>query len=480
MQDKQINLNAAALIGVLRSIENEHNEFNFLNIDLSNQTTPDELTKIAELIFSLNRYKELAIRNNLVYTNLLHQNISTQQTPKSIKDDKSYVVIGGTSGLGLETVKWLAQKGAKQIAIISRSGAKKEAIDVFDALTHVQVKEYLADVANLEQIKEVFSAIESHFSPIAGIVFAAGILSDGAFDNLSKEQFLEVIQIKATGAWNVHLLSEHLALDFFCLYSSAAGIFGSPGQSNYAAANTMLDLLAQYRVANGKTASTIDWGTIADVGLSAREDIRGERLLSQGVVPIYPRDLPSYFDSLILSDQSQIIALQIDFEKWASYNNAIRNNYFYKNVLIQKEEAKAIEIEKAEFNSLEEERKYIHKQIKQHIATVTKIAFHKIKEEDTFKSIGVDSLLALQIKNKLQEDFSLLLNISAIWSYPTVNKLTDFIVQQLKLEEKYHTDHIAAAQPSIENLTTNEHIEKDVKDLSLDELLKELSSKLDN
>ena len=474
--DTTINLNASTITGVLRTIENEHNEYSFLHIDISNAIHEEELKQIPALIFTDKQYNEIALRKNLVFANSITSIKSTKIT-KTIKQYTTYIVVGGTSGLGLETVKWLAAKHAKHIAIISRNGASDATKEIYNQLTQTQIVEYFADVSDVEPLKNAIDKIKGELPKVAGIVFAAGVLDDGAFDNLSKQQFQNVIQLKANGAWNLHQLFQNNELDFFALYSSAAGIVGSAGQSNYAAANTFLDQLANYRNVNGQTAIAIDFGTIAEVGLSARQENRGERLIEQGVSPIYPIDLPFYFDALILSNASQIMALQIDFEKWSTFNSTIKSTYFYKNVVQQKSETIVVVNDKLnEFQNLVAHVNHIKQRIKNYISIVTKIAITKIKEDDTFKSIGVDSLLALQIKNKLQEEFSLQLNVSAIWSYPTTNKLADFMAKELKLSEKYaikNEENITIIQP-IKN-----DIESAVKNLSLEELMKELASKVD-
>lgn len=467
--DTTVNLNASTITGVLRTIENEHNEFSFLHIDISNEIKEEELKQIPNLIFTDKKYKELSVRNNLVFTNTITK-ISEHKITQKIRQDATYLVVGGTSGLGLETVKWLSAKNARHIAVISRNGANDATKEIFDQLNQTQIVEYFADVADAEQIQQAIEKIKNELPQLAGIIFAAGILDDGAFDNLSKQQFQNVIQLKANGAWNLHQLFQNNELDFFALYSSAAGIVGSPGQSNYAAANTFIDQLANYRNANGQSAIAIDFGTIAEVGLSARQENRGERLIEQGVLPIYPSDLPLYFDALILSNASQIMALQIDFEKWATFNTSIKSTNFYKNVVQQQTENSITKNEmQNEFSNLTAHVNHIKQRIKNYISAVTKISINKIKEDDTFKSIGVDSLLALQIKNKLQEEFLLQLNVAVIWSYPTTNKLADFIAKELKLEDKYTAIKVEPTTTTIEN---------EVQNLSLDELLKQLSEKV--
>lgn len=471
--DTQINLNATTFIGILRTLENEHEEIDFLLLDVSNEIKTSELEQIPNWIFSDNKYKEIAIRNQTAFTDTLLKMEKAPLATKTILQHKTYIVIGGTNGLGLTTVKWLVQHQAKNIVVISRSGAKEEAQILFQQYRKdgISISDVKADVTNIESLKNSIEIPNN----IGGIFYAAGLLDDGAFENLSKQQFENVLNTKAIGAWNVHQLTQHVPLDFFVLYSSAAGIVGSAGQSNYNAANTFMDSLAHYRRANQLSAISVNFGTIAEIGLAARQENRADRLAEQGVTAILPNELFHYFDTLFLSNETQTVALAIDFEKWAKFNHAVTHNHFYSSVV----KAPIIEFKKEEtsYQSKEEHLQFIKSKIKQHISTSTKLAVSKIKEDETFKGLGVDSLHALQLKNKLQEDFNLMFNVAVIWQYPTVQKLSDFIATELKLNVKYAENVIAENRIIAENPTDS--IEDAVKKLSLEDLMKELSSKID-
>ena len=472
--ENQANLNASMITGVLRTLENEHDEINFLQLDVSNEITQAEISKITPLIFVENKYKEIAIRENTILTPVLEKNTTALKKSKKIYADKTYIVVGGTSGLGLTTVKWLVENKARNIVVLSRNGANAETKLLYEKYKSagINIKDIQADVTDIESLKAALSAVLN----IAGVFYAAGILDDATFENITREQFERVIKTKAIGAWNVHLLTQNDVLDFFVLYASAAGIVGSAGQANYNAANTFLDNLAQHRNANNQCALSVDFGTIASIGLAARQDNRADRLAEQGVTAILPNDLFAYFDTLFLSDATQIMAMDIDFSKWAFNNHAVTQNNFYSNVVqsYTKEEIHQKNI----FTTLDEYKKYIKDKIKQHISSATKLAVSKIKEDETFKALGVDSLHALQLKNKLQDDFNLQLNVAVVWQFPTVHKLSDYISKALNLEEQF------AAVPEIETtepvLTSNENsIETEVKNLSLEDLMKELSNKVD-
>src|SRR5262249_49797457 len=129
-----------------------------------------------------------------------------------------------------------------------------------------------ADVADAAQFSAALRRIESSLPPMRGIFHAAGIVDDGILLHQTAERFAKVAASKVSGAWNLHQLTRGLDLDFLVLFSSTAGLLGSPGQANYAAANAFLDVMAHHRNSAGLRTISIDWGPWTDSGLGARTD----------------------------------------------------------------------------------------------------------------------------------------------------------------------------------------------------------------
>ena len=470
--DKQINLNASLVAGALGSIQNEHPEFNFLHVDISFGLIQEELKSLTTLLSTEHKYKNIALRNLKIYTPLLEKLETLSRKSVDIVADGTYLITGGTSGLGLEFAKWLSVNGARNIALVSRSGEHPEtkaAIDFIEK-NNTTVFVYKADISHLTEVTGLINTIESAQPKIAGVIHAAAVLEDGLFLNLTEEQFIKPVLSKAIGIWNLHVALKDYSLSCFITFSSAANLLGTSAQANYNAANQMTDSLIRYRRNNNLTGTTVNWGNIASVGMAAQDKVRGERLAAQGIDLIYPDELTVYFDLIFSDETGQVIPLKIDFEKWSETNEFVKNNYFFSKVLQVKETANN---HKDIFNqsSLHSATHLIKQVIKQNISIITKIPVPKIKEDDTFKSIGIDSLMALQLKNKLQTIYSLSLNVSSVWAHPTVEKYATFIAEELKLPEKYQS---AADKPLLEENNS----EDSVKKLSLDELMKELNSKV--
>jgi acyl carrier protein len=129
------------------------------------------------------------------------------------------------------------------------------------------------DVARAEELAVLLARPE--LEGLRGIIHAAGVLDDGALLQLTPERLRAVLRPKAAGGWNLHTLTRGLALDFFVLCSSAAAVFGSSGQANYAAANAYLDALAHHRRGLGLPALSVNWGPFAGAGMAARTPMSG-------------------------------------------------------------------------------------------------------------------------------------------------------------------------------------------------------------
>lgn len=475
LSDKNINLPAAILNGLGRTIDAEMDEFLQKRIDLPYTPTEDEIVMAAFLICQKIEQKEIVIRDKKLKTPILSRfegSISEKIT--AFNANGAYLITGGTSGLGLLYAKWMVEKGARNIALLSRSGEKAETIDAISIMESLgaKVKVYNADVSNMDALSTVITQMENELGKWIGVVHAAGILDDASILKVTPAQFSRVMDSKVKGAWNLHLLSVNKQLDIFIMFSSGASVLGTAGQGNYVAANTFLDQLAHYRVSNGYEAMAINWGNIGEVGLAAAAKNRGERLKEQGMNAFLPSILPNYFNALQGLSGAQWLMMDIDFEKWAVSNPSISTNYFFKNVVKFKMETsnKGNKEGILKASSLAQAKRQLGELLKSIVSGTTKVPVNKIREDATFKSMGIDSLMALQLKNKLQTEFGITLAVSSIWAHPTVEKYGDFLLKELKIEDQFIVK--VENQPVVEKPNNEES-----EELSFEELMKQLEEK---
>ncbi|KAI0434033.1 reducing type I polyketide synthase [Xylaria sp. FL1042] len=192
----------------------------------------------------------------------------------NLRSDVSYLIVGGLKGLCSSLAIFLAQNGAKNIAVLSRSGhddeaSQKVANNIRALGSHIDLLQ--ADITNIEEVRAAFASTSA---PIGGIVQGAMVLRDRVFEQMSVEEYHAALGCKIQGTWNLHqaAMERGLILDFFTMLSSISGLCGSKGQANYAAGNTFLDAFAAYRQSLGLAACSVDLGVIQDVGYMAEKN----------------------------------------------------------------------------------------------------------------------------------------------------------------------------------------------------------------
>ncbi|CAM9882194.1 unnamed protein product, partial [Chrysoparadoxa australica] len=239
----------------------------------------------------------------------------------------TYIISGGLGALGLVLARQMLTEGAGHLVLLSRSGLPKE--DAVELLQDVQqlssgVSTVACDVSDAEQVKRLATVLKD-LPPVRGIVHAAGVLDDALLKNQSAERFSRVFGPKVEGGWNLHQLSvsEGWQLEFFIGYSSISGALGSPGQSNYAAANTCLDGLMRYRRSLDLPGTSIQWGPWSEVGMAARLSEEAQQGMSlSGMSGISVESAGSLLGLLASGSLSQAVVAEVD---WQVYKQLFPN-----------------------------------------------------------------------------------------------------------------------------------------------------------
>ncbi|KAK5055268.1 hypothetical protein LTR84_013018 [Exophiala bonariae] len=186
----------------------------------------------------------------------------------SLNPDASYVLAGGSGGIGPFISAWLADHGAKNIIVLSRSGIKSpEATEVYNALgvRGVSIADIHCDITNRSDVAAAVKECQEKMPPIKGVIMGAVMLNDSVFDNMTYENWRNCLDPKVRGTWNLHNAMPK-DMDFFVCLSSIAGCVGNRGQGNHAAESTYQGALMQHRHNLGLPGCSIDIGTILGVG----------------------------------------------------------------------------------------------------------------------------------------------------------------------------------------------------------------------
>ncbi|MEP7242730.1 MAG: SDR family NAD(P)-dependent oxidoreductase, partial [Gammaproteobacteria bacterium] len=350
----------------------------------------------------------------------------------------TYLITGGLKGLGLLTAQWLAGKGAKHLLLAGRSAPDEVGRAAIDALTEsgVEVAVVRADVSTDAGVARLMACLADELPPLAGVVHCAGVLDDGVLARQTPARFVAVMGPKADGAWRLHQAlakNGHRPL-FFAMYSSMSSVFGSPGQGNYVAANAFLDALAHYRDALDLPALSINWGAWKEVGMAARGNTVA-RAGSQGIGALAPSEGMQAFDALLRTAPVQISVAPIDWPVLLSQFTDLPRPPLLSDLLVSAQERAHVartdgkaKSSAAELEALDPAARLLRVRalVRRELATVLALSDASIiGDEQPFTSLGLDSLTAVELRNRLQSTLGRPVSATAAFEWPTIAALAE-------------------------------------------------------
>ena len=358
----------------------------------------------------------------------------------------AYIITGGTSGLGLLTAEWLAARGATHLVLCSRSGGDDSTRDAVARLTAggVRVDVGALDVADAHALGALLDRVR-RVSPIRGVIQSAGRLDDGAVLQLDASRMATVFAPKVTGTWNLHALTRSDALDFFICYASVAGALGSAGQANHAAANTFIDALVHHRRASGLPAVSIDWGVWAEIGAAVRTGVVA-RASGAGLRTLSPDDGMRIVGGVLDGSAAQVIALPVDWNVFLSARSALVPPTFAR-VARRRAPLRVSAAPAATTTgvpggtSLVQElgdavparrptvlRSYLRTRVAK---TLGLGDGGMVDDRQPLRDAGLDSLLAIELRNVLGTAIGRTLPATLLFDYPTINDLSAYLLVTL-------------------------------------------------
>jgi NADPH:quinone reductase-like Zn-dependent oxidoreductase/acyl carrier protein len=339
-----------------------------------------------------------------------------------VREDGTYLITGGLGGLVLRTARWLVDEGARSLVLVGRSApspAARDAVREIEALgARVAVRQ--ADVSRREDVSRLLAETAGDAPPLRGVIHAAGVLDDGALLRTTWERIVPVLAAKAEGAWNLHRSTRDLPLDFFVMYSSVASVFGSPGQAGYAAANAFLDGLAHRRTFEGRPALSVNWGPWAEVGMAAAQDEAIRRRRAQGGAdPISPADGLRALEELLGRRVAQAVVFPV---RWATFLGGRDVPPFLRDVVRGSAPARppaagqgpALLREIAEAPESERAGVLLAHVRQQALKVLGLGAGHPLDPDQPLSSLGLDSLMAVELRNALGESLGVKVELGRI------------------------------------------------------------------
>ncbi|MGA6153853.1 SDR family NAD(P)-dependent oxidoreductase [Stenotrophomonas sp. NPDC087984] len=366
---------------------------------------------------------QLALRHGAVLAPRLVPARSDGDIPR-IPADATVLVTGGTSGLGALVARHLAgTHGVRHLVLVSRSGPRADgAAELVAELGELGATADVVacDIADRDQVRALLDGIDEF--PLAGVVHAAAVLDDGIITSMTPDRLRTVAAPKIDGALNLHRLTEGMDLALFVLFSSAAGILGSPGQANYAAANTFLDALATQRRATGLTGHSLAWG-LWEEATTLTAPVKGTRPQAAVGALSTAEGLAAFDRALAGTDPVTVPARRAPVARGPVRPTA------------------AVAVAEPDFAarmgalSPAERKRELLRLVREQAAAVLGFARRdEIDPQRPFLNAGFDSLTAVDLRNRLNTVTGLRLPPATTFDFPTPDALAGKMAEELAPE----------------------------------------------
>ena len=383
--------------------------------------------------------------------------MSTSSAPAvRLRPDATYLISGGLGALGLLTARWMTGHGACSLLLLGRSAPDERAQSQIAELeaAGAQIRVVQVDVAVAAELRQTLEEVGRSSPPLRGVIHSAGLLDDGVLTQQTPERFGRVMAAKVAGAWNLHLLTQRDALDFFIMYSSAASLLGSAGQANHSAANAFLDALAHFRRAARLPGLSINWGPWLGVGEASKRQA-GKRLGMKGMGAIAPEQGLRILERVWDGARAQMAVLPIQWPQFLDHYPDVALLSDFRGEADQRSGGPSLRSLLAQ-TPQRERPSAVATFIAAQVARVLGLpSAAEIDHETGFFDLGMDSLTSVELRNRLQAELGCQLPTTSMFDFPNVGALARFVVRevlQFDGEEPSSTPSLPVALRAEENV----------------------------
>lgn len=359
-------------------------------------------------------------------------------TKLQLHNDKSYLITGGASGLGVHLARFLVDRGARHVVLASRSGPKNledEAIITSMKKQGATVYVESVDVNLTASVASIFDEGQP-WPRIVGVIHCAAVIHDAFSHDITIDAFWKVYGPKAIGAWNLHLATQDKALDFFIMTSSVSSISAGAGTFSYSAANQFLDSLAHHRRASGLAGLSLNLGLLGDfagiVGKAVSPVDLVENLSMQGLSLLRLPIILSLLERMILHNATQRLSLGMDVSKFLKAYPHLSSNGLFSMLGGEVDDIVSSEIHGLMSRLSRPERlEMIADTLRIGLAKIVGLEPSRISVTEKIDQYASDSLTLTQMRGVIMREFQVTLPLMRLFQGPTLQEIAEDVGHSL-------------------------------------------------
>lgn len=438
-----MNLAQSVLWGFAKTLGMEFEKLYGGIVDTDDLNDTANIVEIADIILYGSSY-EVCIREGTVYTSRLLKHseyirrIETKPKAITVRENATFVIAGGTGFLGMTYLEALANLGAKYIAVLCRRKPDQEYKNHIEELQKehsMTIRLYLTDICDYSRLEETIQQIKADMPEIRGIVNASGVIRDKMIPDMSWEDYEYVLEPKMAGNINLYRSVESHELDFFVMLSSITAVMGNVGQSNYAAANYFINAFAQYLQSIGKNGFAFCWGPWSAQGMAA-SDVVIKNMERMGMKAFSKEKGRQLIEEFFASPYPVLMIANINWNKFINNSSGQAIRELLKGLADAGKEGKKPSAESSRLDlagkSAEEALILVETRIKASCMDIMGYDKPELVDSDAaFSELGANSLMMFSIRSEINKMLKIDLNVSSLYTYPTVSKLVHYLVYEM-------------------------------------------------
>jgi hybrid polyketide synthase/nonribosomal peptide synthetase FtdB len=453
-------------------------------VDLDVKEDSAEIARLCREIGAPDQEDQIAYRAGQRYAlRVVKRKMASSLTlPHKFYRNGSYLVTGAFGALGMLTARWMVEKGVRNIILLGRVAfpqrdewkkiasssplyariAFVKELEALGARVHIAT----VDLNHSAEIREFIAWYQANEWPgIRGVIHSAGVVKDSLLSKMDDQTFSAVLHPKVIGTWNLHQAFAAMELDFFVMYSSIGSLLVSLGQGNYAAGNAFIDALSEYRKYKGLPTLSINWGPWGEVGMAAKLNLT-EHYRQQGIDSILPTQGVRILERLMASEGAQTAVIPVlSWSLLCERHYASGNAPAIVSALAEAEQLAGKEEKigcRPDANLLKEiittgetERQVL---VKNHlvnlIAKVMRFEPSKLDPGQALISLGMDSMMATEIRNRVEQRFETTLSVVDLLQGASIEELALKLLQNMDAAGKFQpaqtpTETVITDAPSL-------------------------------